>query len=133
MREEWQLHIDELLDQYKQQRQQLADMQAKLASIGATGEAADGMVKVTVGAQGQLTDVEFDSRVYRKLSSEELAEAVLAASNDAARQIGEQRREAMSGTVPDEVLNGGIDKLLPDATALTDFEAVRARYGLRAR
>jgi DNA-binding YbaB/EbfC family protein len=129
MREEWQAHIDELLERYQQQREQLKDMQAKLASLGATGEAADGMVKVTIGAQGQLTKVEFDPRVYRKLASEELAEAVLAAARDASGQIDEQRREAMSGHVPEEVLDGDFEKILPDD--LTDFEAVRARYGLR--
>jgi hypothetical protein len=32
---------------------------ARMEALGATGEAAEGMVKVTVGAQGQLTKVEF--------------------------------------------------------------------------
>jgi DNA-binding YbaB/EbfC family protein len=131
MREEWQAHIDELLEQYKQQRQKLKDMQDRLAAVGATGEAADGMVKVTIGAQGQLTKVEFDPRVYRKLASEELAEAVLAAAQDATGQANEQRREAMGDAVPQSVLDGDIDSMLPDD--LTDFDAVRARYGFRAK
>ncbi|GAA3969229.1 hypothetical protein GCM10023085_59440 [Actinomadura viridis] len=131
MREEWQAHIDELLERYKEQRQQLQDMQAKVAALGATGEAADGMVKVTVGAQGELTKVEFDPRVYRKLASQELAEAVLEASQDAVRQVGEQRREVMAGAVPEEVLDGDYEKLLP--ADLTDIEAVKARYGLRGK
>ncbi|MFB4317477.1 YbaB/EbfC family nucleoid-associated protein [Actinomadura sp. 21ATH] len=131
MREEWQAHIDELLEKYSEQRERLKDMQAKLAAVSATGEAADGMVKVTVGAQGQLTKVELDPRVYRKLASEELAEAVLAASQDAVRQTEGQRREAMAGSVPQEVLDGDFGKLLPDDP--TDIDAVRARYGLRAK
>ncbi|MFF5260116.1 YbaB/EbfC family nucleoid-associated protein [Actinomadura viridis] len=131
MREEWQAHIDELLERYKEQRQQLQDMQARVAALGATGEAADGMVKVTVGAQGELTKVEFDPRVYRKLASQELAEAVLEASQDAVRQVGEQRREVMAGAVPEEVLDGDYEKLLP--ADLTDIEAVKARYGLRGK
>ncbi|MFI0350668.1 YbaB/EbfC family nucleoid-associated protein [Actinomadura sp. 9N407] len=131
MREEWQAHIDELLERYKEQRQQLKDLQERIESLGATGEAADGMVKVTVGAQGQVTEVEFDPRVYRKLASEELAEAVLAASQDANRKVAEQRREAMAGSVPDEVLDGDVDKMLP--ADLTNIEAVVQRYGLRGK
>jgi DNA-binding protein YbaB len=131
MREEWQAHIDELLERYKEQRQQLKDMQARIAALGATGEAADGMVKVTVGAQGQLTEVEFDPRVYRKLASEELAAAVVEAARKATGSVTEQRREAMQGLVPDEMLEGDVDKMLP--ADLTDFDAVRARYGLRGK
>ncbi|MEW2358914.1 YbaB/EbfC family nucleoid-associated protein [Spirillospora sp. NPDC029432] len=131
MREEWQAHIDELLERYKEQRQQLKDLQERIESVGATGEAADGMVKVTVGAQGQLTNVELDPRVYRKLASEELAEAVLAASQDAFRKVGEQRREAMAGAVPEEMLGGDVDKLLP--ADLTNIDAVIQRYGLRGK
>ena len=123
--------IDELLEKYKEQRQKLQDLQAKMAAVQATGEAADGMVKVTVGAQGQLTNVEFDPRVYRKLSSQELAEAVLEASKNATRQAGEQRQEALGDSVPKEVLSGDLSKLLPPD--LTDIEAVRARYGLRGK
>jgi DNA-binding protein YbaB len=131
MREEWQAHIDELLERYKEQRQQLKDMQARIAALGATGEAAGGMVKVTVGAQGELTEVEFDPRVYRKLASEELAAAVVEAARNATGSVTEQRREAMQGLVPDEMLEGDVDKMLP--ADLTDFDAVRARYGLRGK
>lgn len=129
MREEWQAHIDELMERYKQQRQQLQDLQERMAALGATGEAADGMVKVTVGPQGELTNVELDPRVYRKLASEELAEAVLEASRNAGRQVGDQRKETLAGSVPDEVLEGDFSKLLPDD--LGDIDVVKARYGLR--
>lgn len=78
-----QAHLDGLMEQYRAKRSQLQDLQRQMGSAEATVTAAGGMVTVKVGAQGRLTGLEFDPRVYRKLSPSELAGCVLAAVNEA--------------------------------------------------
>src|SRR4051795_10792810 len=83
MRPDWQAHIDELLAEYRQKRADLKKLQETMASAEATVTAADDMVTVRVGPQGRLLGLEFNPRVYRRLSPSELAEAVLAAVQEA--------------------------------------------------
>lgn len=134
MREDLQAHIDELMEQYKAKRAQFQDLQRQMSTAGATVTAADGMVTVTVGAQGRLTGLEFDPRVYRKLSPSELAECVLAAVGEASGQVGDQMRAALEPLVPDGTSYGdagGVDfsKLLPERP--DDLDALKERYRLR--
>ncbi|MFD0691547.1 YbaB/EbfC family nucleoid-associated protein [Actinomadura fibrosa] len=133
MRAEWQAHIDDLLRTYQEKRQQIQEMQARLETIEAEAEAADGLVKVKVDRQGRLTSLELDPRVYRKLGSEELAEAIMEASKDASGQVAEQMRTAMQGLAPEGAAEAGFDlgKLLPERP--DDIEAVRERLGILPR
>ncbi|MGH3387964.1 MAG: YbaB/EbfC family nucleoid-associated protein [Actinomadura sp.] len=135
MREDLQAHLDELMEQYQTKRTQLQELQRQMGSAGATVSAADGMVTVTVGAQGRLTGLEFNPRVYRKLSPSELAECVLATVQEAGAQVGDQIRTALEPLMPDEAsygdLGGGVDisKVLPERP--DDLDALKERYGLR--
>jgi DNA-binding protein YbaB len=134
MREDLQAHLDELMEQYQAKRAQLQELQRQLGTAQATVTAADGMVTVTVGAQGRLTGLEFDPRVYRKLSPSQLAECVLAAVQEAGGQISDQMRTALEPLVPDGTSYGdigGVDlaKVLPERPG--DLDAVKERYGLR--
>ena len=133
MRAEWQSHIEELLKEYKKQHEELKQLQERLAGLEAEGEGGDGAVKVKVDRQGRLTSVEFDPRRFRKLGSEELAEAVLEAARSAADQVSGQAREAMEGLVPEGAEKADFDfsKLVGDLPR--DFDAVRERYGLLGR
>lgn len=134
MREDLQAHLDDLMEQYQAKRAQFQDLQRQMSSAEATVTAADGMVKVTVGPQGRLTGLEFDPRVYRKLSPTELAECVLAAVQEAGGQVGDQMRAALEPLVPDGTSYGetgkvDLSKLLPERP--DDFDALKERYRLR--
>ncbi|MCW2946795.1 MAG: hypothetical protein JWR24_3512 [Actinoallomurus sp.] len=136
MRPEWQAHIDELLDEYRQKRADLKKLQETMASAEATVTAADDMVTVKVGAQGRLVGLEFNPRVYRKLSPSELAETVLAAVQEATAQVGDQMRAALEPLTPEnasyEAVAGerfDLSKVLPEHP--DDFEALKERYGFR--
>lgn len=134
MREDLQAHLDELMEQYQTKRSQLQELQRQMGSAGATVTAADGMVTVTVGAQGRLTGLEFNPRVYRRLSPTELAECVLAAVQEANGQVGEQMRAALEPLVPDGTSYGDLggadlSAVLPERP--DDLDALRERYGLR--
>jgi DNA-binding protein YbaB len=134
MREDLQAHLDELMEQYQAKRAQLQELQRQMGTAQATVTAADGMVTVTVGAQGRLTGLEFDPRVYRRLSPSQLAECVLAAVREAGGQVGDQMRTALEPLVSDSTSNGdigGVDlsKVLPERP--DDLDALKERYGLR--
>lgn len=136
MRPEWQAHIDELLEEYGRKRAQLKDLQEQMASVQATVTTEDEMITVTVGPQGRLIGLEFNPRAYRKYSTAELADAVLAAVQEATAQVGDQMRSAMQPMLPDQetVRNAtgtGLDlsKLLPEHPE--DLQAMRERYGFR--
>jgi DNA-binding protein YbaB len=134
MREEWQAHLDELMEQYQAKRAQLQELQRQMSSAEATVKAADGMVTVTVGAQGRLTGLEFNPRVYRRLSPSELAECVLAAVQEAGGRVGDQMRSVMEPLVPDGTSYGDMEsfdlsKVLPEHP--DDLDALKERYGLR--
>jgi DNA-binding protein YbaB len=136
MRPEWQAHIDELLGEYHKKRADLQKLQETMASAEATVTAADEMVTVRVGPQGRLLGLEFNPRVYRKLSPSELAEAVLAAVQEATAQVADQVRAATEPLTPEnasyEPVSGerlDLSKFLPEHP--DDFQALKERYGLR--
>jgi DNA-binding protein YbaB len=136
MRPEWQAHIEELLGEYRKKRADLQKLQETMASAEATVTAADEMVTVRVGPQGRLLGLEFNPRVYRKLSPSELAETVLAAVQEATAQVADQVRAAAEPLTPDdasyEPVAGerfDLSKFLPEHP--DDFQALKERYGLR--
>lgn len=131
MRAEWQAHIDELLKEYRDKRAQLRELQERLAGAEATSTAADEMVRVTVGPQGQLKQLEFDPRVYRRLSPTELADAIMEAAGRAADQVREQVQDAMQPLEPPNVEGFDLDKVL--GAPPRDFEEARERYGFRPK
>ena len=136
MRAEWQAHIDQLLETYREKRQQLQGLQEALEEIEGAGEAVDGQVRARVDRQGRLTKLEIDPRVFRRLGSEELAEAVRAASDAAAADAAAKVRAATAAVMPAGAGDGegGVDlsKLL-SAEVPTDIEGVKRRYGLLDR
>jgi DNA-binding protein YbaB len=93
---EWQAHIDELLERYREKRDRLRDLQGVVAGAGATVTTADEMITVTVGPHGRLAGLALDPRVYRKLSPSELAAAVLVAAGEAGAQVDGQVRAALA-------------------------------------
>jgi DNA-binding protein YbaB len=134
MREDLQAHLDELMEQYQAKRSQLQELQRQMGSAEATVTAADGMVTVTVGAQGRLTGLEFNPRVYRRLSPSELAECVLAAVQEAGGQVGDQMRAVLEPLVPNGTSYGDmgsvdLSKVLPERP--DDLDSLKERYGLR--
>jgi DNA-binding protein YbaB len=135
MQPEWQAHIDELLEQYREKRAQLKDLQRTMSEMGATVTTEDEMITVTVGPQGRLASLELNPRVYRKLAPSELAEAVLAAVREASAQVDGQVRAALEPMMSDrdDGDEGGFDlsKVLPERP--DDLDAFREKYGLRAK
>jgi DNA-binding protein YbaB len=100
MREQWQSHIDELLQQYRQMRDRLGELHREMGSLTATARSPDGLVTATVGAQGQLVALRIDPEAWRRLDSNVLAARIVATASVAADAVRERAGEALKEFVP---------------------------------
>lgn len=100
MRPEWRAHIDEMMDRYRQMRDDLGDAQQRIAELTATIESEDKMVTVTVDHRGDLVALELHPRAYRILDREALAEAIVDITQQATRDVRAQAKEIMQPLLP---------------------------------
>jgi DNA-binding protein YbaB len=79
-------------------REQMADiavLQKKQAELIATGEAAHGLVEVTVNAHGQLLNTVIDESYLEEYEFDELADHVTEAAQAAVREASQRMSEMM--------------------------------------
>ncbi|MEW1773106.1 YbaB/EbfC family nucleoid-associated protein [Streptomyces sp. NPDC086777] len=119
--------IEDLLEQYRRQRDEAARTRRRINETTATVTAPRQTVKVTVGAQGEVTAIEFPTGAYRRMAPKELADVLLTAL----RQARAEALEGVAGvlaeqlppgvTVPD-LLQGRVDPaaVLPEDPAMPD-------------
>jgi DNA-binding protein YbaB len=101
MRAEFRASLDELFDDYSQKIERLQEMRHDLGKVSATAKRADGLVTVVVGPRGQVEDIRFDPRVYRKLDSGRLARAVMELIAEATADVSEQMKKIMTPFMPE--------------------------------
>src|SRR5262245_17783648 len=108
MRPEWQAHIDEMLGQYRQLRDNLGRMQREMSELTATADSPDGAVRVTVGPKGDLVKLEINPRAHRALDSVTLAETIVATTRQAAAKAAERLREIVEPNLPNSARLAGM-------------------------
>ncbi|SCE68987.1 YbaB/EbfC family nucleoid-associated protein [Micromonospora chokoriensis] len=98
--------FDDVYGQYQQLRSGLDNLQTRLAELRVTRRSADGQVTATVGARGELVQVELASTVYRDRDAvalgRKITETVRAAATaavDATRDLVAESMPAGSGSV----------------------------------
>ena len=106
--------VEELLAGYRRSREQLGAVHRKLATLQASATSEDGLVTVTVGAQGRLTELVIVDSAYRKLRPHELAATIVALTATATAKASRAASEAMApvlppDTDPDALLRGTAD------------------------
>jgi DNA-binding protein YbaB len=122
--------IEELLAQYRDAREQAVESRGRINEVEATVTAPRQVVKVTVGAQGQVTGLDFPTAAYRNLPPKDLSKAILAAIEQARAQAMAKVVEALGDTMPGmpagvsltDMLQGRFDPraLLPEELMLPD-------------
>ncbi|MBS2533652.1 YbaB/EbfC family nucleoid-associated protein [Catenulispora sp. NF23] len=75
--------VDQLLEQYRQRRAEAGQIQRKMREVASSATAPRQVVKVTVGAQGELKALEFPTGAYKRLPPAELAELILTTAQEA--------------------------------------------------
>jgi DNA-binding protein YbaB len=91
------------MDDYSRQVDRLKGMRADLEEVTATATRPDGLVTVVVGPRGAVRDIRLDPRVYRRLDSGELAQAIMQLIGKATADVAEQTKKIMTPFMPEGV------------------------------
>jgi DNA-binding protein YbaB len=123
--------IEDLLTEYRTARERAVDTHRRISEIEATATAPRRSVKVTVGAQGQVTALEFPTSAYRTMAPNELSKVIVSTLEKARAKALEQVMETALGPLPGgltpaALARGDIDPraLIPEDVQMPD--AVRA-------
>jgi DNA-binding protein YbaB len=87
--------MTEVLALVREQMAEIATTQQKQAAVTATAAAADGLVEVTVNAQGQVIKTVIDEAYLDEHEFEELSEHITQAAQEAARDAVRQVTEML--------------------------------------
>ncbi|MEU4158268.1 YbaB/EbfC family nucleoid-associated protein [Actinoplanes sp. NPDC026670] len=92
--------FDDVVSQYQRLRLGLDDIQERLSTLAVTEESADGSVRATVGARGQLIDLRLSRDIYRQGDPDELARTILRTVEKAVARTGDQVQEMVGEFLP---------------------------------
>lgn len=95
------INVDKLVGEAQQRFAKINDLRERMAELEGSASVEDGRIKATYSAKGGLTSLFIDPRAMR-MGSEELAEKIMAAIQEAARDLQEQNAEAMSEVFGDD-------------------------------
>ncbi|MFG3165556.1 YbaB/EbfC family nucleoid-associated protein [Streptomyces sp. NPDC048200] len=119
--------IEDLLGEYRRQREQAAETRRRINATTSTATAPRQTVKVTVGAQGEVTAIEFPTGAYRRMAPKELADVLLATIQQARSEALDGVAGVLAGELPPgvtvaDLLQGRVDPtaLLPEDPAMPD-------------
>ena len=84
------------MKQAQRMQRQMEEAQKDLENKEITASVGGGVVQVTVSGKREVTKVEIDPTVVDPEDVEELQDLVMAAVNEALRQVDEQSQAAMS-------------------------------------
>jgi DNA-binding protein YbaB len=86
---------------YQKRLDDLAESRRKLAEVSATVVAPRQVVSVTIGGQGEITDVKFPTGAYKNMTPAELAEVILKTAKDAREQALSKSAKVLAPVLPD--------------------------------
>jgi DNA-binding protein YbaB len=100
----WELkdRFAQVYDQYSRLRNGMNGLQARLAALQVTEKSANGLVKVTVNARGQLMNVELHPSCFREYSAHALGEEITKIVAKATAAAGQGVSEMMAEFMPQD-------------------------------
>ena len=87
--------MGKLMKQAQEMQTKMADAQARLDDITATGEAGAGMVTATVSAKGELKSLHIDPSLFNPDDREVVEDLIVAAVKDAQLKGAEAAQDEM--------------------------------------
>jgi DNA-binding protein YbaB len=81
--------VSGLLDQVRQQADEVARIQRSVEAMQVKGNSRNNEVTVTVTGTGRFTEINIDPETMRRFNARDLGEIVLEAVNDGLRKLGE--------------------------------------------
>lgn len=92
--------VEELMADYRRSRERLADTRRDLAAVTATASSEDGRVRVVVGPQGALRELEIADDATQRMRPAQLAATIVRLSTEAARAAAERAASVLSDVLP---------------------------------
>ncbi len=89
-------NMQQILKQAQQMQEKMAKMQEKTELLTETGNAAAGMVSVTVNGKGNITAIKLDKSVVDPQEVEMLEDLIIAAFNDGKAKVDDKVQQEMS-------------------------------------
>lgn len=132
--------IDELIVRYQERRARVAGLRKEIGEISASATAPRNVVKVTVGAHGEVRSIEFPNDGYKKMSRAELATTLMTTVGQAREKTVTALSELMTPELPPGLNVAGLIQGKADiASALPQRPPIPAEvreyteYGRRPR
>ncbi|GAA1422774.1 YbaB/EbfC family nucleoid-associated protein [Catellatospora coxensis] len=121
--------MEQIAADFARHRAAVVESTRRMAEITATVTSSQGLVTVTVGNQGELTTLTFNSQDYRKMPPAELAQVVL----DTITRARESALQQVMGLIPtttvagvslQDMMQGRVDwdQVLPEEIDITGFD-----------
>ena len=92
--------LDEAMSHYRDQRAGALDYQRRLGEVAATATSPRRVVTVTVGGQGQVTDISFPTGAYKRMAPAELAAAIMSTLDEARDKALDQAADLLAPMLP---------------------------------
>lgn len=92
--------VDQLLAEYRQSREQLAEVQRTLTSVREAATSSDGLVGVVVGPHGGLLELRIAESAYQRYRPAELSALIVRTTAQAAAKAAEAARAAVLPVLP---------------------------------
>lgn len=92
--------VEDIMREHREQLAQAAQLQRAVAGVTATAADLRRAVRVTVGARGELTALEFPTGAYRRMAPQELAALIVATATAAAERAAARVAGLAAPTLP---------------------------------
>lgn len=89
MNPEVDVDVNGLLEQVRQQADEVARIQRSVEAMQVKGNSRNNEVTVTVTGTGRFTEINIDPETVRRFNARDLGDIVLEAVNDGLRKLGE--------------------------------------------
>ena len=106
--------LEELAADHQRRTERLSQMREDIANLSVSARTRDGLVSVEVGSHGELRGIQFDPRVFDRMTPQRLSHTIMELVGQATADASGQAREVFASFMPDrlaEKLRNGEDDL----------------------
>jgi DNA-binding protein YbaB len=114
--------IEELLAEYRTQRENALELRRRINETTGTATAPKQAVKVTVSAEGEVTAIEFPTGAFRRMAPKELADVLISTIQQARAKAMAATAELMNPHLPAGVTTADLLEGKADPTTLLSEE-----------
>lgn len=117
------IDFTEILAQAEEQMAEIAAIQKKQAALVTTASAADGLVTVSVNAQGVVIETKIDRDFLDEFDLDDLGRYITQAAQAAAKDVQSQAAALIAPAAERRKVFPSLSELIPDAPDIRDFTA----------